>query len=432
MPLRRLLKARHNVLVGNVAARVGALGCVFVATLMLARHGGAAVVGVYALLHVLPGLVGTIASSGLPVSVPYFLAGPNREDRRLPSTLVTMAVLGGSAGALLWVACAPLLGPVLFPDLSVPLVMLAGAAVLSRLITITAKACSQGSEDLPGSNMVIFAEQFMFLPAFGSLWVAGVPGFTAVVVGLLLSDLATSSIAWTRLVRRHFFRNATRPSFALARTVAAYGMRAQVGGVMTQLNLRLDYILLTVMTGPAVLGVYAVASKFAELVRILGMALTYVFYPKFAKGARSQTLESVRRLIPKAALLSAVAIVPLWIAAGLVIPAFYGSDFSSAVTPTRIILLGLAFDGVAGVIAAYLYGVGRPGLNSLAIAAGLIVTVVLDLVLIPPFGTVGAATASAVAYTTTALALIGVYWRLGRADRAGRWEDARLSGADAG
>jgi O-antigen/teichoic acid export membrane protein len=431
MRLPHLPKSFRNVLLGNVAARFVGLGCVFVATLMLARHGGAAVVGVYALLHVLPGLVGTIVSSGLPVAVPYFLAGPNREDGRLPSTLAAMALLGGTAGAVLWVVSAPLFGPVLFPDLSLPLVMLAGTAVLTRLITITAKACSQGDEDLPGSNRVIFMEQFMFLPAYGSLWIAGVHGFTAVVVGLLLSDTATSSIAWTRLVRRHFFRKATRPSLRLARVVASYGFRAQVGGVMTQLNLRLDYVLLTVMTGPAVLGVYAVASKFAELVRILGMALTYVFYPKFAKGGRTETIEHVRRLIPKAALLSAAAIVPLWIAAGFVIPAFYGSDFGSAVTPTRIILLGLALDGVAGVIAAYLYGFGRPGLNSLAIGAGLMMTVILDLLLIPPFGTVGAATASAVAYSTTALALIGVYWQLGRSDRSARWEDARLSSVDA-
>jgi O-antigen/teichoic acid export membrane protein len=415
---------------GNVAARILGLGCVFVATLMLARHGGAAVVGVYALLHVLPGLVGTIVSSGLPVAAPYFLAGPDRENERLSSTLVAMAVIGGTAGAVLWVASAPLVGPVLFPDLSVPLVMLAGTAVLTRLITITAKACSQGDEDLPGSNRIIFMEQFMFLPAYGSLWIAGVHGFAAVVVGLLLSDTATSLMAWTRLVRRHFFRKVTRPSLKLARAVASYGLRAQVGGVMTQLNLRLDYVLLTVMTGPEVLGIYAVASKFAELVRILGMALTYVFYPKFTKDGRSETIEKVRRLIPKAALLSAAAIVPLWIAAGFVIPAFYGSDFDSAVTPTRIILLGLALDGVAGVIAAYLYGFGRPGLNSLAIAAGLMMTVILDLLLIPPFGTVGAATASAVAYSTTALALIAVYWQLGRSDRAARWEDA-ISSVDA-
>jgi O-antigen/teichoic acid export membrane protein len=87
---------------------------------------------------------------------------------------------------------------------------------------------------------------------------------------------------------------------------------------------------------------------------------------------------------------------------------------------------------VAGVIAAFLYGVGRPGLYSLGIAAGLAVTIVLDLVLIPPFETVGAAIASAAAYLTSALALVAFLWWLGRTDRAARWERERLSGADAG
>jgi O-antigen/teichoic acid export membrane protein len=432
MRLRHLLKGRSSMLLGNVAARVAALACVFVATLVLARNGGPAVVGVYALLHVLPGLLGTIVSSGLPVAIPYFLAGPDREDARLPSTLVAMAATGGIAGSLLWILSLPLLGPLLFPDLSSGLVLLAGMAVLTRLVTITAKACSQGSEDLPGSNRVIFTEQFMFLPAYGLLWIAGIHGFATVVGGLLLADSVTSSLAWLRLVRRHFFRTATRPSLELARRVASYGLRAQLGGVMTQLNLRLDFVLLTLLAGPAVLGVYAVASKFAELIRILGMALTYVFYPKFAREGRSRSVADVRRLIPKAALLTAGVLVPLWIAAGVVIPSFYGSAFESAVTPTRIILLGLALDGVAGVIAAFLYGVGRPGLYSLGIAAGLAVTIVLDLVLIPPFETVGAAIASAVAYLTSALALVAFLWWLGRTDRAARWERERLSSADAG
>src|SRR5438094_4833096 len=60
MPARSQSLTWQKVLVGNVAARIGALCCVFAATLLLAHDGGAAVVGVYALFHVLPGLVGTI------------------------------------------------------------------------------------------------------------------------------------------------------------------------------------------------------------------------------------------------------------------------------------------------------------------------------------------------------------------------------------
>ena len=182
MRLRQLPKSRRNVLLGNVAARVAALACVFAATLILARNGGPEVVGIYALLHVLPGLVGTIISSGLPVATPYFLAGPDREDPRLRSTLIAIASVGGAAGAAAWIASAPLLGPLLFPDLSVGLVMIGGVAVLTRLIVITAKACCQGSEDLGGSNAIIFTEQFMFLPAYVSLLAVGFSGFAAVAV----------------------------------------------------------------------------------------------------------------------------------------------------------------------------------------------------------------------------------------------------------
>lgn len=412
----------HGVLLGNMAARVGGLACVFAATLLLARNGGPAAVGVYALLHVLPGLVGTIASAGLPVAAPYFLAGPDREDPRLRSTLVAIMAAGGIGGALLWIAVSPFLADVVFSDLSHGLVALAGIAVLSRLVVITAKACSQGSDDLAGSNAIIFVEQLPFLPAYAALYAAGVDSLTAVVVGLLVSDLVTASIAWTRLYWRGFFRGTTRPSLPVARRVAAFGTRGQVGGVMSLLNLRLDFVLLSAIAGPATLGVYAVASKFAELVRILGMALQYVFYPRFASDA-VHAGEHARALIRKAALLTTAAVVPLWVAAGLVIPLFYGSAFDDAVTPTRIILVGLALDSVAGVVTAYLYGVGRPGLNSVAMGAGLCITVALDLLLIPRFDAVGAAVASAVAYLATAVVLLWFFVSVERSRDERRFEE---------
>ena len=68
--------------------------------------------------------------------------------------------------------------------------------------------------------------------------------------------------------------------------VVAYGMRGQVGGMITLLNLRLDFAILGAMAGPAVLGTYAVASKYAELLRLPGTALTWVTYPRLAAHDR--------------------------------------------------------------------------------------------------------------------------------------------------
>jgi O-antigen/teichoic acid export membrane protein len=97
-----------------------------------------------------------------------------------------------------------------------------------------------------------------------------------------------------------------------------------------------------------------------------------------------------------------------------------------------VILLGLTIDGMGGVITAYLYGVGRPGLNSWAMAVGLVLTVVLDVLLIPRFGAMGAAIASAVAYVASTCALVAFYWKVNHSSGAiPTWEGTTMPGADA-
>jgi len=421
--LRQILRGRYRDLIGNVTTRFAALVSLALATLVVARAGGPAAVGVYTLLRVLPSLVGVVSSAGLPGAVTYFFAGEHRGDKRLPATVVSMALVGGISGALLWIVASPVLRDALFPSLSLGLVALAAILVLTRVLVATAKSCSQGRGDMPGANRVIFTEEFMFLPMYGAAVAAGFSGLNAVMAGLIVADFATLSLAWSRLVRRGFFTDVARPSKDLVRAIASYGVRAQTGGVITLLNLRLDFIVLSVLTNNAVLGVYAVASKFAELVRIPGMSLTYVLYPRFAKAGPLKATAWARGLLPKAGVITAVTVVPLWLGAGFLIPAIYGSDFESAVLPAQIILLGLVTYGVGAVITAYLYGVGRPGLNSVAVGVGLVVTVVMDFLLIPSYHATGAAVASAVAYTVNTVVLL---WFLLRADRPAPGVEAPL------
>jgi O-antigen/teichoic acid export membrane protein len=325
-----------------------------------------------------------------------------------------MALVGGGLGALLWALASPILAPLFFRDVPVGLVALAGLTVLTQLQVATVKSFCQGSDDLRGANWVILLEEFMFLPAYGILLLLGVSGTVALIGGLLLADVATFVWAWLRIVRRGRFRGALPVSFSLSRTIAAYGTRAQVGGVLSLLNLRLDFLILGALAGPAVLGTYAIASKFAELLKILPMALTYILYPRYSNQTRSTAAANARALLPKAAAIVALAAIPLWVAATFLLPIVYGPSFQSAVEPAHILLLGLAAEGVAGVITAFLYGIGRPGLNSIAMGSGVVVTVALDLLLIPRFGAVGAAVASSAAYVSSTMALVLLFRHLTR------------------
>ncbi|HEX3647819.1 MAG TPA: polysaccharide biosynthesis C-terminal domain-containing protein, partial [Pseudonocardiaceae bacterium] len=212
--------------------------------------------------------------------------------------------------------------------------------------------------------------------------------------------LATGT-ALIRLAHNGFTQGWRRPSWPIAAEVVRYGARGQLGNLLWLVNLRLDFLILGALAGPAVLGVYAVASKFAELMRLPAIALNYVLYPRFARAPADVAGRDANRLLPRAAAVTLAMTPVLAIASVIALPVLYGRAFHGAVLPACILLGGLAFEGAAAVSSAYLCGTGRPGANSWGMGVGVIVTITLDVLLIPRYGAVGAAVASTAAYLAT-------------------------------
>jgi O-antigen/teichoic acid export membrane protein len=410
-PTRRASRSR-TLVAGNLAARLGALVALGIATVVVARVGGPRLVGAFTLLRVLPGLAGVLAAAGLPGAAPFFLSGRG-EDPRLRSTLTALACAGAGAASLGWLVLTPVLYQAFFRTWSVALVLVGALAVFSQLYVAVGKAFLQGTGDLRGANLAIVAEEAAFLPAYLLLLPVD-KGTGTMVAALVAADVVVVAGIAERLRRAGFFRDWRRPSYPLAREICGYGLRGQLGGLLSLVNLRLDVAILGALTGPAVLGVYAIASKFAELLRLPGLAVNYVLYPAFARSGGGDARARTRALLPAAFGLTALAAIPLGLAAAPLLPLVYGTAFHGAVRPAWILLAGLVGEGVTGLVGAYLYGVRRPGLNSLAIAAGVLVTVVGDLALIPHYGAVGAASASAVAYLVTAGAMLACFGWVGR------------------
>jgi lipopolysaccharide/colanic/teichoic acid biosynthesis glycosyltransferase/O-antigen/teichoic acid export membrane protein len=393
----------------NIGAQGGALVCVTVASLLVARVAGPAVLGYYALLRVLPWLFGVIVSCGLPTAAAYFTAGEHGRDRRTRPTIGLLALTGAVISALAWIACAVPFHHVFFRQMPLGLILAMTVSAVTWLFNVTAKACCQGSGDIAGANLLIVAEEFWFLPAYVTVrLVTGDGGLRLMVASLIVSGVLYTATALVRLTRRGFFHDWGRPSWALARQVIAFGARGQLGNMLWLTNLRFDFVLLDALAGPAVLGVYAVASKFAELMRLVPTAVNYVLYPRFARLGPARASAEARRLLPRSAALT-VAMTPVLAVATLVaLPIIYGRAYRGAVTPAEIIIIGLSVEGAAAVASAYLVGLGRPGLNSVGMGADTIITVTLDVILIPRLGAVGGAVTSAVTYLATTMVLVSL------------------------
>jgi O-antigen/teichoic acid export membrane protein len=305
-----------------------------------------------------------------------------------------------------WLILSPLLHALFFESFGPGIALAAAVPCFTQGFVSVGQRLLQGTGDMRGANLAIAVEEAVYLPMYFLLLIAWY-GMGMVLAGLVLADIAVAAWIAVRLRRRGFFTGWRRPERALAKEIAGYGMRGQIGSLIDLLNLRLDVAFLGAIAGPAALGVYTVASKFAELVQLPGLAVNYVLYPDFAKQDRATAGRRTARMILPALGVSALAALTLALLTSVVLPPLFGDAFDGAVRSTYILLAGLVTYGVSGLVMAYLYGVGRPGIASISQTAGLLATVAFDLLLIPRHGAVGAAIASAISYTvTTAVVLV--------------------------
>ncbi|MEO3822313.1 O-antigen ligase family protein [Actinomadura sp. B10D3] len=400
--IRRRLLA---LVAGNMAGRIGALASLGLATIMVARIGGPKLVGAFTLVRILPGLLCQLSSAGLPGAAPFFLARRDYDQSRVRPTLAWLTVIGATISGIAWLALSPLIYLVFFKSFGIWVAIAAAAPSFTQGFVSVGKGLLQGTDDQPGASLAIAVEEFVFLPIYLVI-LTGWYGPGALITGLVLADIAAAAWIVRRLARRGFFAGWGRPDRRLGRSIAGYGFRGYLGQLIDLLQLRFDMALLGALAGPKVLGVYTVASKFAELVQLPGLAVNYVLYPDFAKEDRETATKRTSRLILPALAVSALAALPLALIAGTALPWVFGDVFDDAVVPTYIRLAGVVTFGVTGLVMAYLYGVGRPGAASTGQGIGLVVVVVLGAVLIPTHGAIGAAIATSLSFVATTAALL--------------------------
>ncbi|URM95945.1 O-antigen ligase family protein [Actinomadura madurae] len=405
-PRGRAIRRRLLALVaGNMAGRIGALASLGIATIMVARIGGPKLVGAFTLVRILPGLLCQLSSAGLPGAAPFFLARPDYDQSRVRPTLAWLTVIGATISGFAWLALSPLIYLVFFKSFGIWVAIAAAAPSFTQGFVSVGKGLLQGTDDQPGASLAIAVEEFVFLPIYLVI-LTGWYGPGALITGLVLADVAAAAWIVRRLARRGFFAGWGRPDRRLGRSIAGYGFRGYLGQLIDLLQLRFDMALLGALAGPKVLGVYTVASKFAELVQLPGLAVNYVLYPDFAKEDRETATRRTSRLILPALAVSALAALPLALIAGTALPWVFGDVFDDAVVPTYIRLAGVVTFGVTGLVMAYLYGVGRPGAASTGQGIGLVVVVILGAVLIPAHGAIGAAIATSLSFVATTAALL--------------------------
>jgi O-antigen/teichoic acid export membrane protein len=395
------------------ATRLLQFACTVAVAFLLARLLGPEGRGVYSLLLLLPSTLFAIGQLGLPSALTFF-AGAGRS---LGSLLAAAIGLGTVLAGVLLVAsllALPALQPVLFEAAPLQLLQVAALALPIQLAASFFGSILWGRQLVRPYSRVLAVQSVGWLLAVGGLvGVAGVGVPGALASYMLVTGGGALAVVILALRQRSSEQVAERAigtsrEAVGAGTLLGYGLRLYPAGLTTFLSYRADLFLLSALLGDAAaIGLYAVAVSFAEISFQVPDSVATVFYPRVAGSERAEAdrmAPSMARFTLLASAIAAVALIPLvWLAIRIVLPAFDGS-----LLPFLILLPGAVALGLSKVLSGYISGLGRPGPVSVIAASALGVNLILNLVLIPPLGIVGAALASMTSYAAHAALTVGL------------------------
>jgi O-antigen/teichoic acid export membrane protein len=393
--------------------------------LITARVLGASGRGELVFLTTIAMLTSTLSSLGVEEATANIAGTEPRRRRQLGANAVLLSLAFGIV-AIAFLAALVALFPSVAGGSDPTLRWIAFSSIPMLILLFYLQFLVRADYRFAVANVSALAAPVLNLLVNGLLAALGlITVGTAIVTWIAGQALATLVLVWYTHTRIAGFG---RPDLALARRSIGFGAKAHVGRVMKAGNYRLDQWLLGAIAGPRELGLYSVAVAWSEALFYLPEAFAMVLRPDVVRaGPRDAGRQS-------AVVFRAAILLTIPLALGLVVVAPFlcvtllGDEFEGSVAPLRLLVPG-AFGMVAlKLLSNVLTAQGKPMLGNAAIAMAFAATVALDLVLIPAYGSVGAAVASTLAYSAGGVAVAVIFARsldTPLRELVPRWSDVR-------
>jgi PST family polysaccharide transporter len=381
----------------------GAVGVLF--GILIARTLGPAAFGQLGFAQALVAITGVFALLGLEtVVVRDLVRQPNRAGEVLGSA-ATLRLAGALFGFAAAMAAIRILRPQDTQSHMLAAVLAAGSlfqatdvvelcfqansrfrtTAIARIAACLVNAALRALLLLSGASVVAFAWAFTFESALGSL-----------LLFLFYRRIRAGPWPWLPNLAR--MRQLVREAWPLA-----------VSALIVMAYMRIDQLMLGQLLGPEALGVYMAAVKLTEMWYILPIALAASAFPhivaahEHGNDAFLNSIYGLYRILGAAALLLSATLA---LASDLIVALLYGVQYAGAADVLRIYAWATipVFMGMASE--RYLIASGHTGVALARTALGFATNVLLNLLLIPRMGAVGAAWATAASYFVSVFSLL--------------------------
>ena len=379
----------------NIAALALREGCskgtYLLLSILIARRYGKELLGQYALTLLIPRLFFTVSEMGFNTLLTREVA---QSKEALSSYVVNLGALRALIGTFTFLL---MIGFARLFYRNGPLPQLLGLSGLSYLIIsfITLlNAAFRSIEKMGYEARVLIFRDILFL--LSAVWWAGSrQDLTLLFLAFFLCNgIALGYAAW--LYRKVFGWTAAVVDIVFCRRVLRGARPIWLISLFSLLYLYVDSILLSVLKGEAVVGLYNVAWMFVEPFILASTILTTAFFPIFARVSHHpQKLRQTYAAVFKLAFFCSLPLqlvfflfAPRWIAL------FYGPSFSQSAAGLRLLMTGGVLFAVGSVNAHCLMACGEETFAAKRMAFFLLLNLLLNLWWIPRFGLLGSSLAT--------------------------------------
>jgi len=390
------------------ADRILRMGVGLFVGVWLARYLGPEQFGLYSYALSFAALFGTFATLGLDgIVVRNIVRDPSCKDEMLGTAFV-LKLLGGVLTLLLTMGTISLLRP--HDNLTRWLVGITAAGMIFQAFDVI----DFWFQSQVKSKYTVYAKNAAFLL------------ITFVKISLLLMQAPLIAFAWAGLsevvlgavglviayrLNGHYLK-AWRASFRRIETLLKDSWPLILSGAMIAVYMRIDQIMLGNMIGNEAVGLYSAAVRLAEVWYFISMSIVSSVFPGIVKSkliSDALFYGRLQKLYNLMALIAYIIAVPMTFTASWIVKILFGVEYSKAGTMLAVLIWGGLFVNLGVARSSFLTTMNWNRIHFITVFLGALINIVLNYLLIPIYGGMGAVIASCISYWFAAHGVCFIY-----------------------
>lgn len=403
---KNILLTLNRIIIGTI---IGLL-----ISIIIARSLGPENQGIFSLILLLPTILVTFTNFGVGVSTVYLMQKSKYKLFDVIKTNYIISIFLSIFTIIIGFTVIYLSDELFFSTVDLSLLLIALIAVPPLLNNQFIQTVFQGLEDFKTFNIVLVVGQSINLVIILLLSIINSLTILTSLIAYICSNIGITFILFYMIKKKLKFnyKEGTFDKKYLQESIE-YGVKSHLSNILAFLNYRVDMLIIAFLLNPIQVGYYTIAVNITERIWFLSQAVSTVLFPRISKMSDEEAKVQLTTFTIKIMLLTSIIMgVILLFLSDIFVNILFGSEYQMSAIILVYLIPGIVFGSISRLIANDFAGRGKPEYNLYTSIFTLISNIVLNFILIPIFGVIGAALATSITYLINLILKCILYRRL--------------------